>query len=81
MTPEVMADIQTSGEQTIVVCFLLEGFEREYTRGELLSRVVADTLEIDFGELGRYDMRKLYSLERETETYTRLDIELGLTEW
>ena len=75
-----MADMQTGGEQAVVVCFLLEGFEREYTRDELLSRVVADTLEIDFGELGRYDMRKLYSLERGTETYTRLDIELGLTE-
>ena len=67
-------------EKRVVVCFLLEGFEREYAREELLSRVVADTLEIDFGELGRYDMRKLYSLDRETETYTRLDIELGLTE-
>ena len=76
-----MEDIQTGGEQTVVVCFLLESFEREYTREELLSRAVADTLEIDFGELGQYDMRKLYSLERETETYTRLDIELGLTEW
>ena len=75
-----MADIQTDGKQTVVVCFMLEGFEREYTRGELLSRVVADTLEIDFGELGIFDMRKLYSLERGTETYTRLDIELGLTE-
>ena len=76
-----MADTQTGGKQTVVVCFLLEGFERDYTREELLSRVIPDTLEIDFGELGRYDMRKLYSLERGTETYTRLDLELGLTEW
>ena len=76
-----MADIQTGREQTVVVCFLLEGFEQEYTREELLSRVVADTLEIDFGELGIFDMRKLYSLERETDNYTRLDVELGLTEW
>ena len=74
-----MADTQTGGEQTVVVCFLLEDFEREYTREELLSRVVPDSLEIDFGELGIFDMRKLYSLERATDNYTRLDIELGLT--
>ena len=76
-----MADIQTDGKQMIVVCFMLEDFEREYTREELLSRVIPDSLEIDFGELGIFDMRKLYSLERETENYTRLDVELGLTEW
>ena len=74
-----MADIQTSGEQTVVVCFLLEDFEREYTREYLLSRVVPDSLEIDLDELGRYDMRELYALERETGNYTRLDVELGLT--
>ena len=74
-----MADIQTDREQTVVVCFLLEDFEREYTRDELLSRVIPDSLKIDFGELGIFDMRKLYSLERETDNYTRLDIELGLT--
>ena len=75
-----MADLQTDGKQKIVVCFLLEDLEREYTRGELLSRVIPDSLEIDFGELGISDMRKLYSLERETDNYTRLDVELGLTE-
>ena len=32
-----MADIRTGGEQTVVVCFPLEGFERDYTREELLS--------------------------------------------
>lgn len=75
-----MADIQTGGEQTVVVCFLLEGFKREYTRDELLSRVVADSLEIDLGELGRFDTRKLYSFNPKNELHTRLDIELGLTE-
>ena len=39
------------GKQTVVVCFLLEDFEREYTREYLLSRVVPDSLEIDLDEL------------------------------
>lgn len=72
-------EVIEEGKQMIVVCFLLEDFEREYTREYLLSRVVPDSLEIDLDELGRYNMRELYALERETENYTRLDVELGLT--
>ena len=70
----------TIGTQTLTVCLVLEGKECVCDRDALLASLYDDGYDVDLGELGRVDSRKVYARHEPSDTYIRLDIELGLTE-
>ena len=64
----------------LTVCLVLECKKCVCDRDALLASLYDDDYDEDLGELGRVDSRKVYARHAPSDSYIRIDIELGLTE-